>query len=65
MSKLQVFEFGELRFTKKELKSLDKNIYSLVVGSSIAANNVAVLQRLTIFHGDRETESEIIKNICH
>src|SRR5688572_16689859 len=61
MSRLQVFEFGELRFTKEELKSLDKSIFSLIVGSSVAANDVAVLQRLAIFHGHQSNDSEIIK----
>jgi hypothetical protein len=61
MSNFQVFEFGELRFTKEELKTLDRNIFLLVVGSSVAANDVAVLQRLAIFHGHRQTDSEVIK----
>ncbi|WP_162820336.1 hypothetical protein [Microvirga calopogonii] len=61
MSDFQVFEFGELRFTKKELRTLDRNIFSLVVGSSVAANDVAVLSRLAIFHGHRKTDSEVVK----
>jgi hypothetical protein len=61
MSKYQVFEFGELRFTKDELKASDQSIFSLIVGSSVAANDVAVLQRLAIFHGHRKTDSDLVK----
>ncbi|MBB3018598.1 hypothetical protein FHR70_001652 [Microvirga lupini] len=61
MSGVQVFEFGELRFTKSELQSVDRRIFSLIVGSSVAANDVAVLQRLALFHGHHPSDSEVLK----
>lgn len=61
MAKFHAFEFGEIRFTKAELKSLDKNVFALVVGSSIAANDVATFQRLALFHGYHKTDSDLLK----
>lgn len=54
------FEFGELRFSKKELIELEKPVFSFIVGSSIASNDVVILQRLAILHAPERSTSEVI-----
>lgn len=54
-------EFGELKFTKKELASLSKPILRFLVGSSMAANDVVVFQRLVIQHFPENSASELVR----